>query len=195
MKSFIAGAITLVAASMASVTHSASFDLTNLSVSGNSYMTTSGGITLTVSTPTAGHNLACDCGFLGTDGLGASGGILDGAPLDNNESLQFTFSEDVTVGTLDLYGWGVGDSATVSSANGDINLSGPLLVLNGMSSFDLSSLGSISSFTVHSNALLGNFTVAGLSDVSTSEVPVPAAAWLFGSAILGLFGRRQVTRK
>lgn len=60
--------------------------------------------------------------------------------------------------------------------------------------FDLSSIGAVSHFTANS-ADPGNESFYTLTATSVPSVPVPAAAWLFGSGLLGLAGTARRRRQ
>ena len=189
----IHSAATVLALSLSQSALAATFSFTGLgSVPASSYSTTSDGITVTVTTPTAGHSLKY-FSTSGIDGIGASSGLLDPAAVQQGESLTVSFSEEVTVGSITFNQWD-GDRATLSSTGGNLVLDGdscPLLTFSCTSeTYDLSSLGGITSFTVTGDNFISAFLLAGLGDVQA--VPVPAAGWLFLSALLGLAGKKRL---
>jgi len=143
--------------------------------------------------------------------------IFTGSGFVNTEALTFTFSEKVKFNTLSFTQWenntlGFGDAATVTWYVGTTNtVAGSTLLTNSgqggtdlIDTFSFTSLGlEISKFTVTSYK--GTKTVNGsnvtawssfyISSLDYSKVavvpppvPVPAAAWLMGSGLLGLAG-------
>jgi hypothetical protein len=147
----------------------------------------SDGITVTV-TAAGGSNKVS----VVDDGLG-NGSNGFNYLLANNEQLIFTFSEEVTVGSI---------TASADFSSGDFNLtyeggtiSNIPAPIDSPPSFNATTLLNITttSFTITGT---DNYAlIEGLGDVFTtaSAVPVPAAAWLFGSALVGLagLGRRK----
>ena len=79
------------------------------------------------------------------------------------------------------FNWQTGDSDLSTLALGDQSM--------GLYTYDLSGFGGVS----NANAVLAPVE---LSETSLSIVPIPAAVWLFGSALLGMFGagRREQLR-
>lgn len=100
----------------------------------------------------------------------------------NGEGLSFTFTEAVDIGTMDVIGASSGNISW-TAASGETGV-----FSNATDDADVG-LINITSLSLISN---GNYiTLMGINDVfatSVSEVPVPGAAWLFGSALLGLAG-------
>ncbi len=153
---------------------------------------------------------SCHTGSL----LGGGQHQIDSA--GSNNYLMLTFSQEVsmTSATIDPYGhhdrdvrfWvGSVDTGTFSLAGADESgISG----LIGSSAVDKSAHSGSGPLTVGLDNLSGNVLVLGaLGDqglfdaedyfkfsgmtVEAEVIPVPAAAWLFGSALLGLFGLRR----
>ena len=87
-------------------------------------------------------------------------------------------------GTMDdfFYGYSNGNILNFFSAAGSSVLSTDLLSAIGLSGTGFDYLA----YTIDVNSL-GQVVDAGVVN-TTSVVPLPAAAWLFGSAILGLLG-------
>ncbi|HHO58726.1 MAG TPA: DUF4465 domain-containing protein [Thiotrichales bacterium] len=86
------------------------------------------------------------------------------------------------------------DNTDTVTASLDISLADGVNLLDSWLWTDLSSLGSVYAleFTLSSSDVgaYGMNTPAyfAMDDLTTSAVPVPAAAWLFGSGLLGLIG-------
>lgn len=170
--------------------YAATFSFTGLgSVSSSGYSSTVDGITVTVTTPGANDLAYRWNGLILDGGLGSSGGLLDPKYIGYGESLQVSFSESVTVSNLKLNDWGLLDNGKVMSSGGSKHLCS---LCNG--NFDLSSLGSISSFTLK-GGLGASFYLAGLTVEPATAVPVPAAAWLFMSGLVGLVGKKRLARR
>jgi hypothetical protein len=140
--------------------------------------------------------------------------VIFGSGFVSTEALTFTFSEQVKFNTLSFTQWenallGFGDAATVTWYVGTTNtVAGSTLLTNsGQPTGDLIDTFSfvpqnlqISKFTVTSYK--GTKTVNGSNVTAWSSfyissldytkipptVPVPAAAWLMGSGLLGLAG-------
>lgn len=139
----------------------------------------------------------------GVSGFALDGyGVADGGyrSIQGNETLHISFSQAVNIDTLHLRQWeGPDDAVAVISYNGGSSSSQTItadtggafdtneyIALNavGVTSLDISGIYNGNIFFVEAT----QFFVAGLQGVTVtpSEVPVPAAAWLFGSALLGL---------
>jgi len=116
--------------------------------------------------------------YMFTDTIGAAGV----ASIPNQNNAYFTFSFDTAMGSL--------EPTRVSSTMeyGDCTAAGM------MGSFCMTAFGGATSEV--NGRLLGDGTMSGFASSLTisevSAVPVPAAVWLFGSAILGMVG---VSRK
>ncbi|HUH37474.1 MAG TPA: hypothetical protein VL027_05965 [Spongiibacteraceae bacterium] len=129
--------------------------------------------------------------------------------IQGGETLHLSFDQTVDVGTLKLRQWEGPDRGTVTvhtlTGSQTFNLAGDNCGLCTGQDVALNVLGvtRIDVTGVYNGKILGipatQFFVAGFSDVQVSEIPVPAAAWLFGSALAGLGGiarkRGQKTRK
>lgn len=133
------------------------------------------------------------------EGLGVSGLFPS---LNLSESLSISFSAPVTVTKLYFKSWQdpqlfstiIVDQVLFSGGGQAITLtnSGQTLLemLNPSTliAFDLGEI-TLDSFTVTPNSLLTGVYLWG---IETAEIPLPAAAWLFGSGLLGLvFARRR----
>jgi len=115
---------------------------------------------------------------------------------DGVVSFDWSFSSRDEGPGFDPFGWLLNGAFTQLTVDGP-NGSGPLTQL-GSTMFNVLA-GDIFGFSARSidsccgaaTTTISNFSAP---DVSVSAVPVPAAAWLFGSALLGFFGfsRRKV---
>lgn len=128
------------------------------------------------------------------EGLGNDNGFWDVEPLGNGESLTFTFSQTVTLGGISLRQWepGVDEAMLTTSGGLDVAISGHGIGANGATLVDYFSFNApltLKSFTITGTNGATQFYVQGLQNVNAvSDVPVPAAAWLMGSALIGLAG-------
>lgn len=103
--------------------------------------------------------------------------------LGSTPSVAF-FSRASSAGSLDLF---------------DFNLSGPVDLTQAFGPVVGTGVFALNQFSNVASSL-GLLTFLSSSDVSfqavnVSTVPVPAAAWLFGSAVLGFFGMRRKSAK
>ncbi len=155
------------------------------------YSMTVDGITVTVTTQGSDSLAYYSFNYNGY-GLGHSGCvfIVCSNGLQQNETLVVSFSEAVTVDNITLAAWDGPDTALLATPGGATMTldDDPLGQIN---SFSLTGLGELTSFTITNTKFAGLFTLNGLS---VSPVPVPAAAWLFISAIGGLVGARRMRR-
>jgi len=112
--------------------------------------------------------------YMFTDTIGAAGV----ASVSNKSNAYFTFSFDTAMGSLSSTG------VTTTMQYGDCTTAGM------MGSFCMTAFGGATSGL--NGRLLGDGTMSGFSSSLTisevSAVPVPAAVWLFGSALLGMIG-------
>ncbi|ROS00276.1 putative secreted protein [Sinobacterium caligoides] len=115
------------------------------------------------------------------EGLGRGSNGLN-YKMSGGEALSFSFTKAVDIGTIDVIGI---SSASINwtAANGDTG------IFSNATDDAAVNLFNITNMTITAE---GNFiTIKGMDDVFVSqvnEVPLPAAAWLFGSALLGLSG-------
>lgn len=133
----------------------------------------------------------------GSGDVDLSGGVFNGAtftyvtsvssPLDANLDSQVSGTLVLdTAGNVTETLTGCQDFGTQPACS-SITLNNP--VTHVLDSLDLSDLSNIA-FTWHVNAYIPDLQVNSIESYSytASAVPVPAAAWLFGSAVLGLVG-------
>jgi hypothetical protein len=122
-------------------------------------------------------------------GLGVVG--LDGRrALGSGETLRIDFDQTINLGELHLTRFGRRDSVLVSWENGS------LLVDDGSTAADefrQLNLQSIDWITLTGQGNRKQFFVAGLNNVSA--VPLPAAGWLFASAIGLMASLRRLKQK
>lgn len=186
-KKVILGACALVFSQMASA---ASFDFTGLgTVPTSGYSATDGGITVTVTAPGE------DLWNYTLDGLGVSTGFFNLGGLQNGETLLVSFSEEVTLGSLDMRQWEGPDAVNLNSAGGNISFTTDSCAFCTTETFDLTSLTGLTSFTLTGDSFLTVAFLSALDNVQVTAVPVPAAAWLFMSALGGLTGVRRLQQK
>ena len=127
----------------------------------------------------------------------SSGSVIDGAGIDLRTYDTIGLSEGVTV---EASADGI-NFFSIGSEAGDFSVScSPTLPC--VSGFDLATAGLLSAsifrLTVSGAVVTGfpqayDFDTLEAVNFSTSAVPVPAAVWLFGTALLGLigFGKRK----
>lgn len=143
----------------------------------NSYTQTEDGITVSV---TANGKKVSQTY---SQGLGVGSYWFDYL-IKSGESLTFSFDQAVDIDHIVLNGFGLG---TVSWDGGSIsNLDGSINVFPGINGKPhMIGLTNITSFTFTSDRFF--LMVDGLKGVTaTTAVPVPAAAWLFGTALIAL---------
>lgn len=128
-------------------------------------------------------------------GLGVNSHLLDNHNVDKiikHESITITFNQPTEVAYFTLGDITTGAQIDMSYANSIAGTSGSMnytvgnLQLASDRNFYLGE--SVTSITFAPGNLLTDFNVKG---VCVEEVPVPAAAWLFGSALAGLAGLRR----
>ncbi len=202
-KKLVAAAIGLSASGLASA---ASFDFTGNGGSadfGNSVIEVSDDGLITATITASRHGATSGVSGFDLDGYGvADGGYRS---IQGNEMITISFSQAVDISTLHLRQWeGPDEANAVVSFNGgsattvisadtggwfDTNEYVMLVGAEGVTSMTINGIYNGSIFGIEST----QFFVAGLQGVEASEVPVPAAAWMFGSALIGLatIGRRR----
>lgn len=135
------------------------------------------------------------------DPTGVNGSLTGGY---NITGLTGSFSQDITFDVVNASAQGVLGAVSVVSLNiggiiGATNLTasinGTPITINTISPLvDLGSLGTLFTNGSYILTLTGDALPSGASlsgNVALNSVPVPAAVWLFASAIVGLFGFRQ----
>lgn len=147
----------------------------------NSYSFSNGGVGVTLTSP--GNKVTHYW-----EGAGVYTGGINLNTLQNNETLVLTFSQTVRLNKLSFRQWENGfDKVALSSTAGNFTLGNSDYTTDGILVdwflFDTPLL-------VNSISLKGDsgVTVAWLRSVDVEAVPLPAAAWLLGSALLGLGG-------
>lgn len=206
--SLLAASTLLVASTSAFATHTNSFHFTNYgpwsgqSVKGLTQYTfnnTDNHLTATATAYNEGTQVTL--GALSLDGIGVRSKWGNVSAIQRLETLRITFSEAVNVGTVHLRQWEALDKVyfTVGKTNGSTNTFAYSYESNLLGTNEKASglgLNGITYLEITGASTTTATFLAGLYDVTaaqTSEVPVPAAAWLFGSAMagLGLFGRKK----
>lgn len=154
----------------------------------NSYAFGNGGIGVTLTAP--GEQVSYYW-----EGVGVSTGTFNLNTLQNNETLVLTFNQSVYLKGLSFRQWENGfDKVVLSSSAGNYTLGNSDYTTEGILvdwfMFD-------SPLLVSSISLKGNsgVTAAWLRSVEVEAVPVPAAAWLLGSALMGLGGAAARRRR
>ena len=194
------GCIATAIVCSASVQASTQFNFTGNGGStnfGNTVVAMSDDGSLTATITASRHGSTSGVSGFNLDGYGvADGGYRS---IQGNETLHITFSQAVDIDTLHLRQWegpdegqavisfnGGTTTQTISADTGGAFDTNEYVALNatGVTSLDITGIYTGTLFFVEKT----QFFVAGLQGVtaSPSEVPVPAAAWLFGSALLGL---------
>ena len=151
------------------------------------------GITANV-TASGGSLYYNSASILSGSGIGVKGALeLLSGPLTNGESLTVTFNQAVNLNSISFAAWEGGiDQVTMSYTSGSQTFSNTF----NTNMIDTFSTGGIllNSFSITPSGSLALTTSTYLNSLDvTPAVPVPAAAWLFGSGLLGLagFGRKR----
>ena len=110
--------------------------------------------------------------------------ILDASVNISNYTMTGTLdSEQLGFGRIGFEDWG-------SDGNYVLNLGDAFLVPQNKATFEVSSATLTSPITLQGTGDIGfDYTLS--LNVTASPVPVPAAVWLFGSALFGLVGMRK----
>ena len=168
------------ALAMSAGASAASFDFTGGS---NSSATSSdGAITASFSTPSGNVNA-------NGSGLGIKKNCCDLGGIQNNETLRLDFSSATDIGGLNLTGWEAADRLTLTWNGGVVDINADNNVWSSNENYGINLTG-VTFLTLKGNSFGTVTRLSGLYNVSAtpSEVPVPAAAWLFGTALVGLAG-------
>jgi hypothetical protein len=167
------------------------FDLSSPTSSiGTSISVTSGGITLTV-TPGSGdaiHQNGNGLGYIDASGDDRFG--LDGRQ-GNIETLSFSFDQDVVLDAMSFTSFRRNrDTATFTNLGGLTSFENP--VGGGNTTPTLSGINvSLAAGTVFTVSAEDGNDIFRIMSLEATAVPVPAAAWLFGSALAGIIGLRR----
>ncbi|CAH0990892.1 hypothetical protein SIN8267_00992 [Sinobacterium norvegicum] len=185
IKSKIAVAVVAVAASgMASA---GSLDLTGGYGKTSTYSASSDGIGVDVTATRYGRSASVT---MNRGGLGVKGGVNHFQSI-GRETMTFNFTDAVSLKNISFdsktwYDWTGRDKVSY------VDSTGLSLTLSGNStdgSFDIGQ-NNVDWFTI---SAAGNWTSTFVDSINYGEyaVPVPASAWLFGSALVGLVGLRR----
>ncbi len=151
---------------------------------------TDDGITVSFAAPLSGQNVGYYTG-LGIDaeeGVGIdSGGFFSSNALAQGELLRINFSTTVQLAAIRLGQWQVSESVTFTANNGNsVTWNTESAAFSSYETVNLSSLGNLDYIDFTANTGTTWATINQIQGVSA--VPLPAAAWLFGSALMGLMG-------
>ena len=164
-------------------------------IAGNQWQYTQDGIQAVVTS--AGGNITYNNSF---DAIGVSGLF---SSLNLTESLSVSFDQPVTISKLyfkswqdpQLFGTIVIDQVVFNGGGTSLTLTDSgqsffdLLDIGALSSFELPDIA-LNSFSLNPNSLLTGVYLWGVL-VEAAEIPLPAAAWLFGSGLMGLLVMRR----
>jgi len=148
----------------------------------------------TLVTPEATFNSFDGNFFVGAAGIDSE--ICALSSTGNCEAdFEAIFSSDVNNVSLVTSGFNVGDTVEISAFDSSANFLGSVVqAANGL--VDLSAFADIRRLFFDDSSTGAGFAYDSITfDSTVSPVPVPAAAWLFGSAVLGFFGMRRKSAK
>lgn len=146
-----------------------------------SYSFSNGGIGVTVTAPGEQASYYWE-------GVGVSTGAFNLKTLQNNESLTLSFDQTVRLNALSFRQWENGfDQVVLNSTAGSLTLGYSDYTTDGVlvDWFEFGSPLLVDSITLTGDS---GATATWLRSVDVEAVPVPAAAWLMGSALMGLGG-------
>lgn len=149
---------------------------------GNSAVFVDAGISLTLSVDATQAVVTQSAQGLGISQGGNDARAIDGRGPD--EFLTLDFDQLVRLDSISFGSWDSNDRVTFSGLSSRERFggnSGSLALNEWVQSFSLGAVRNRDDFRIAS--------------ISVSAVPVPAAAWLFGSALLGLVGCRRKADK
>lgn len=148
----------------------------------NSFLFSVGGVNLTV---TAGSNkVAYRQEGLGVFTGGADAGEFNSYAGHNGvETLTFTFDQTVTLSSISFFLF------ENNTDQGKLVYGSTTKTINKTSDAVFGTPVSLNSFTFTATGLFTSYRISGLQvNTVAPAVPVPAAAWLMGSGLLGLAG-------
>jgi hypothetical protein len=182
-KSTIAAAVMAVSAS--SLASAGAVDFTGGYGKTNTYSASTDGVGVDVTATRYGRSAKVT---KNRGGLGVKGGVNHFQSI-GRETMSFKFTDSVTLNSLTFdnrtwYDWTGRDKVHYTDSNGSS------FTLSGSDNmFDIGA-DDISWFSLAAGGSWTSTFVAGL-DYDPYAVPVPASAWLFGSALVGLAGLRR----
>lgn len=184
MKKLLTAAV--IGMALSPLTHAATFTFQDNSTGASAQ--TVDGITVSFTALQAGEAVAYYGGIINAEkGIGINGvSCCDSAALGNSEAVTVTFSSAVTIDSIRMGQWQGPDKVFFTSAAGNFTFDAETAIFSSYETFDISSLGAITSFTLIGGSTGTQATLNQL--IGVTSVPVPAAAWLFGSALIGLAG-------
>lgn len=185
LRSFIAGILMVGGSSAMAANLPTTFDFTGKGGQNDSSsitFTSTGGLTTTAVATAPGENV----GASSLEGIGVKTGFFNLNSLQNNEVLRVDFADDVNITSFTMRQW-EGPDEIIFKAFGDSNNYtlnyGPdscALCTTETVGVDFKDINYI---TIEGNSSL---TVTYLAGMGVTVVPLPAAAYLFGSALMGL---------
>jgi hypothetical protein len=175
-KSLLAGALMSAVAGAASAT--------TYTFNNNGTVFTVDGIKLTVTTVTG--TVSNNGSGLGNARSGVESGSMNSDAInEGKDKLIFTFDKAVKLTSMTMTSWENGNLLDQA----DVTYNGVTTRLpNTGPNFTFSYPTYVSSFTVTARGSGTAFRVGSLSVTGQPAVPVPAAAWLMGSGLVGLAG-------
>lgn len=141
--------------------------------------------TTTLSLPEADFTSLGDDIFLNQATTSDICAINGGTTGSCNTDLNVEFNGLASAITFDVFGWASGDTILVSLFDaGDNLLASNTILANGVYSFASTGVASIlfDDSSTAAGVAYGNWSF------ELTQVPLPAAVWLFGSGLLGLIG-------
>jgi len=145
-----------------------------------------------------GGPLMCD-----NDGVGIGNDEITGLSISSGQTLSLVFDTEVYISSFDFLDLYLNPDPQKGGEQASISIDGVIYTVDatgvsgdgGYANLDLLSLGGpILGQTIEFTAFLGDLLQDdrdndyAFAAISVSAVPIPAAAWLFGTALVGLIG-------